>query len=99
MRNIADTLSGLSLQLHNNSYTLEKGIREMQDRLKNAEKRRSEPIKPKHTYKDILDIETSSRRIPVVVYKDQPYDARLYFSDIYKSAEKIPKESKCSTQR
>lgn len=35
----------------------------------------------------------------MVVYKDQPYDARLYFSDVYKSTEKIPKETKSSTQR
>lgn len=27
MKKIAETLSGLSIQLHNNSYTLEKGIR------------------------------------------------------------------------
>ena len=34
MRKIAETLSGLSAQLHNNSYTLEKGIRDLHFALK-----------------------------------------------------------------
>lgn len=36
MKDIAKTLSGLSLQLHNNSYTLEKGIRDLQHQLKKS---------------------------------------------------------------
>ena len=54
---------------------------------------------PKHTYKDILDIEASSQKIPVVVYRNQSFDARLYFSEVFKKAPKIVKEEKSSLQK
>jgi hypothetical protein len=46
---------------------------------------RLEDVKPKHTYKDIIDLEFHSKKIPIVVYNDKEFDARLYFSDVFRN--------------
>lgn len=44
-------------------------------------------------------METSSQKIPIVVYKNQPQDARLYFSDIYNTAPKVHKNESSNMDR
>ena len=89
MKNISNMLGSLSTQLHNNSYILDKGIRDLTTKLKNR-MNKSVEIRPKRpAYKDVLDLVQASKKIPIVTYRDQPYDARLYFSDVYKESSKI----------
>lgn len=84
MKNIANTLSALSSQLNNNSYALEKGIKELHEKFKRTEERNLERPLPHRPYKDSLDLETvnQKQKIPVVVYEGKAHDARVYFSDL-----------------
>ena len=81
----------LSNQIHNNSYTLDRSLEELRrkvDRQKQKKKTKTIKLPPiPRNYDDILLEKV--QKIPIIVYKDKQYDARLYFSDTYKKVPQI----------